>query len=886
MNRRLIKITKWFFGIVLGIFLLITGGLYMFKDEICGYVVTEVNKHLKAKVTVAEVDLTFWGSFPNLSVDFNKVFIQDSYKNSTPKDTLLYSDRIRLKFDPMDIWNENYNVKSIDVQPGTVQLKVNKYGEVNYDIMKPTEDTVATAFELTLEKVAFEDVRFIYKNGVTRQYYSSTVNDLELEGDFTEKQYVLHAKSRMHVRKARSGKITLVSNKPARFDINLNVNQENGTVHIPNATVYVANLPFRLKGKVTEDDLNFEVHSKNIQLADVANNFALSQVNEIKKFNGSGKVYFDLFINGKNKSTEPTEVNCAFGIENGELTEPMKNLKLRNIHLDGTYSNKGGEAKEFLELSDIRFSTAGGPFSGKLLLTKFLSPKFVGDANGVINLNMLHALFRLPHVETIDGNLGVQTDFSVQGVPREDQSLDYSILKCEGEVQLKKVELKLTDDKRTFRQMNGALYLRNDEAGIDNVGLKVGNTDLALNGVFKNIINYFKHEGDLTADVEIKSNFIDVEDLGTTTKEEKIQDGRDFVLPEDISGSVFMDVGDLKYQNHNFKKLNGNLLISNRRLHFPAISLRNADADVSGTLTIEERSPEIFSITTQVETDNLQFKALFREWNNFQQDVIGENNIFGKAQAKVYFEAPFDLRSGVISKSIKSQVYLKITDGRLKNVDAFKSITESLKTGAAKLAIGKENIAGLERKLLDLKFETLENTFTIQNGQLVIPAMLIHTSALDIETSGTHTFDNKIDYRFTFRFRDLKEKKTSEFGEEVDDGTGMHVYMRMFGDIDNPTIVWDKTAKKEQAKENREAEKQNVKSMLKSEFGIFKGDSTVKSYQPKETPKEVLKVEFGPGNAEDPIDQKKPKKETKIRNTLKNWKEEADKSKQEQIEFN
>ena len=63
--------------------------------------------------------------------------------------------------------------------------------------------------------------------------------------------------------------------------------------------------------------------------------------------------------------------------------------------------------------------------------------------------------------------------------------------------------------------------------------------------------------------------------------------------------------------------------------------------------------------------------------------MIGENNVFGKAQAKVYFEAPFDLRGGVISKSIKSQVYLKITDGQLKNVDAFKSITESLKTSSA-----------------------------------------------------------------------------------------------------------------------------------------------------------------------------------------------------------
>jgi len=187
------------------------------------------------------------------------------------------------------------------------------------------------------------------------------------------------------------------------------------------------------------------------------------------------------------------------------------------------------------------------------------------------------------------------------------------------------------------------------------------------------------------------------------------------------------------------------------------------------------------------------------------------------------------------------------------------------------LLIGKENIQSLEKKLLDLKFETLENTFTIQNGYLTIPKMTIHSSALDVETSGTHSFENIIDYKFTFRFRDLREKSAvSEFGEEVDDETGMKIYMRMYGNIDDPTIVWDKMSKKEQAKENREIEKQTVRSMMKTEFGVFKNDTSVKTYIQKDKPKEVLKLEFGPSKTEDPEEELKVKKNSKIKNTLKN----------------
>ena len=137
----------------------------------------------------------------------------------------------------------------------------------------------------------------------------------------------------------------------------------------------------------------------------------------------------------------------------------------------------------------------------------------------------------------------MQTDFNVQTKIQPSLIPDYEVVKCEGSIDMRNVALKLLEDKRYFRHVNGSMYLRNDEAGIDNVTLNVGQTDLAFHGVFRNIINYLKHEGQLDADIEVKSNFIDVEDLGTTSKEEKIQDGRSFVLPDKIDGKIFMDVG-------------------------------------------------------------------------------------------------------------------------------------------------------------------------------------------------------------------------------------------------------------------------------------------------------------------------------------------------------
>lgn len=106
----------------------------------------------------------------------------------------------------------------------------------------------------------------------------------------------------------------------------------------------------------------------------------------------------------------------------------------------------------------------------------------------------------------------------------------------------------------------------------------------------------------------------------------------------------------------------------------------------------------------------------------------------------------------------------------------------------------------------------------------------------------------------------------------------------MYGNLDDPTIEWDDTARKQQAKENREQEKQNAKAILKSEFGLFKNDTTVNEYIPDKRPKEELIIHFDPENAVDTImDEKTPKRDTKLRKFIK--KLEKEKESENQVKF-
>lgn len=885
MKKRLIKIIVWFFGILLALVLLISGGLYFFKDTICGYVISEVNLHLKAKVKVEKVDLAFWGSFPNLSVDFNSVFIQDSYEKSTSKDTLLYSDRIRLKFNPLDIWNEKYNLKAVEVSPGTIKLKINSRGVNNYDILKEVKDTTQTKFNLNLEQVVFEKIRFSFKNDKSDQFYSTYLSSLNLEGAFSEKEFSLHSKSDLFINQAKSGVVSLISNKPANFDVNIFVNSEKGSFELSNALVYVSNLPFKVNGKIADENLNFRIQSENLNLEDVANNFTHSSIDDVKKYGGAGMVDFDVTIEGNTNSANAPIINCEFGVNNGMLTEPSKGLKISNVFLKGHYSNKGGKEKENLTLSNISFLTIGGPFKGEVKVTHFDAPIIDGEAKGNINLNVAHNLFAFPEVDSIQGNIDLNSVFSVKTFYDSLGRTSYDVRRCEGDITLKNVGLKLENDKRFFNQMNGSIYLRGDEVGLEKIGLKVGNTDLKIDGVFKNLIGFLRSENDLKATVEISGDFIDIQDLSIETKQEQISDEKKWILPTNLDAAISLKAGEIKYENHRFKKFKGEMIVQNHLVEFSELSVQNANATMDGILSIDEKSPEIFTISTRLASDDIDFKSLFREWNNFEQDVIKEDNISGKASVRLEFTAPFDLKNGVMKNYIKSQISLKINEGRLKNVSTFKSITESMRTSAAKIILKKANINEFEKKLLDLKFDDFENTLIIKNGVLEIPMMTIKSNALDLTLKGKHGFDDKIDYRFSFNLRQIRKQKTEdEFGQIEDDEHGLMVYLKMFGDVSNPTIIWDQDAKKEQAKVNREEAKKDAKSIFKTEFGMFKNDTSVKTFKEEKKPKEELKIEFGNDKKEEPIeDPKKKKKDSKFGNTLKKWKEESEKDKKEEF---
>jgi hypothetical protein len=120
--------------------------------------------------------------------------------------------------------------------------------------------------------------------------------------------------------------------------------------------------------------------------------------------------------------------------------------------------------------------------------------------------------------------------------------------------------------------------------------------------------------------------------------------------------------------------------------------------------------------------------------------------------------------------------------------------------------------------------------------------MLVHSSAMDIEVSGSQSFDGGIDHHLNFRLSDLFRKGSGEdeFGPVQDDGTGMRVFLHMYGTTADPQFANDGAMASARRKQQLKQETATLKTILKEEFGRAPGERTT----PPPTTQPVFTVEW------------------------------------------
>lgn len=886
MKRKVLRIIKWFAISVLSLMLLLTLIVYLNRDNICQSAIDGINEKLKSPLKVDEVELTFWSTFPNLSINLKNVFVAGVHYNKPSSDTLLYSKQIKLLLNPFDIWKENYEFKSIEINSGTIKLKVDKNGQENYDILKP-EKSEDDKFNLNLKSVLLKQMKFSYENKSTNQSYFTKLEEFEFTGDFNEKKYKLSLHGDLLLNNLKSGQVNLIRNKKVTIDMSVDVNQLKNTINIPLSNVNISGLPFAIQGHISKNDYKVNIKTKEVQFKKLIESFNHNVTKDLASLKGNGEVYFDLLIRGDYNKKKVPKVQCYFGIKDGELTDPIKKSHIKNLQVKGSYSN---DSCDLLLIDKIECITNSGSFNANLKISNFNNPHLTGHTNGKIHLGILSKMIPLPGVQYLNGKMGVNSDFDFVINQSDNEEKSVTINKVDGSFNLNEARIKFEEDSYAYENINASFLLNKKKIKLNEISLNIGESDMIISGIIDNVEGYFRN-GVLGLDLKFKSNKLNVVDFYDSISSPSSK--RNFVLPSDMKGKLNCIVDDFDFFGHSFKISEADLQLDKRELSISNFDVYHADASYSGDVVISENSPEIIKIESIISSKKINISPLMREWDNFYQSVLDSKNLQGDLKIKMKLLAYYDLRKGLMYDKVESDLDIKAKNLRLYKVESLESMGEYLNNPIARLTIGNENVNYIRNNLKDIKIPTINNKISIRNSKVIIPPMSVSSTFLDFTIQGEQAFNNEIDYLISFHLKDaFKKQQEDEFGEIVDQDDGTRVFLRIHGNIDDPKIEWDKQRHKKNAKKKRQEEKKTIKSMLKKDFGLYKNDTTVNEYIPDEEVKDQIEIDFEDKpdeKAQDSIKDKKPSKIksklNKLKNKLNKLGEEIKEEEEEEFDF-
>ncbi|MBI3510362.1 MAG: hypothetical protein HY064_06840 [Bacteroidetes bacterium] len=830
--KKILRIFLWTGGGFLFLILLLLTLLWIYRDDVKSYMIAEVNKRVNTTILVApqDIDVTIISSFPNVAVVFSNISALDAVQSSK-RDTLLTAKKISFAFNIMDLFHENYVIKKIYMGDAKLKLWVDEKGNDNYHFLKEEKDTVkndTSHVAFALNDIHFENVHFIYHDKKAKQQLDLAVNDIRFTGNFGTEKYIFGTEADLFVNTIQSGKTSYFRKKHGTLSISMEVNNATSNFSISKAKLSIEDFNVGISGNAKQVGKNYRldlaVKGEDIDLPSALSLLPASYAQCVCDFESSGEFYLNGKVNGLCGDTTVPDVTADFGIRSGgTISRKNSGVSLHDVSLSGNFSNAKGN--EGFRLSSFSASSAKSNFSGNFSMKGFSRPEFSAKLNGAIDLEELQSLLQIDTIEKISGNTNIS--FSASGKPSSGVPTisDFRKFQTGGKISMHSVTVKLKGAKEAVDSINGDLSFDGNNVTISDLAARTASSDLVMSGNVKNLLGYIftdKEVLDISGDLSSKNLDLNklLEDGAPRNSSSDKDSSYRLLLPERIRFDLNTSIHHVIFRKFEADDVAGDLVMNKKRLTADPVSFHSMDGSFDGSGMIDGSLGDSLLITCNATIKDVSMYKLFYQMENFGQEkdtVITYNNVRGKLTSQVNFASMWGNDLEVNERKIYTDADITITQGELIKFLPFDALSKFIKL----------------EDLRDVKFQKLHNNITIKNRIIDIPKMEINSSAINVTMSGTHDFDNNVDYHFIVDMDELHAKKVkaakkenSEFGEEIEDGGHRtRLYISMKGYIGNPDMSYDKKGAVEGIKDDLHQQKEDLKQILHNEFGVFKDDS-------------------------------------------------------------
>lgn len=827
------KILLLILSIIGGLVLMLVVLGWYFGPKIKDLAVEQINAHLTVPVAVGDIDFSFIRKFPAASVNFKEITTKGK-KTEGLQEPLFTAKDVYLLFSWWDVFSDDLKLKSISIEQASCQLYVDKNGVENFDIFKKATGK-GSSFNLSLEEIILKETAVRYHSINSRRDYSFFAESMQWKGQFTTDVYDLSGKGKLFIERFKTDQVNYIHQKEANIDLAIHIDRPNKLYEIKESSLQIAAIEFGVDGFFREENgssfIDLTVNSKKAGLKELFSLLPGVYTDKLSQYNYDGIVQFNLQVKGPLEDKKGPYVTATFSTTHASLYPKGSAYKLSDISFNGNYANRISRERpvERFQISNASGRLENQPFQLNLVLEDFANPWLNMSVKSLVNLEVLSQFYMPDTVERMWGQLKI--DAQLKGKVNLKNSWSSS-----GLVELKEAGFKVKNNPIEVSGFQGLISLTGNRLTLNALQGKAAGSDFKIDGNFDNVYAYLLSDQEaVSGEANIVCRNLDLNELledrsSTSTTDTTYR--LDF--SDRIRLKVGVQLGMLTFRKFQAWQLRGELELQHKVLSGNSISFKAFEGSIAMDGALDASRKDSLLISCDAQLMKLDVTEVFTQLGNFGQDVMQDKNVKGKLTASVQFVSTWSKGLNCNFNKVYARSKILIEKGELLSFEPMLALSKYLKSADLK----------------NIKFETLQNEIEISNQVIKIPSMEIKSSVMDLIASGTHSFENVVDYKLQLDVsqllgRKVKEQHT-EFGTIEDDGLGrMRLFLSMKGPLSNPIISYDRKAIEQKIVQNVKQEKQDLKKILNKEFGWFKKDTTLQRKpvnQPK--PKEELELEL------------------------------------------
>ncbi|HET6541033.1 MAG TPA: AsmA-like C-terminal region-containing protein [Chryseolinea sp.] len=794
------------------LFLGLTVSVFLFKEKIISQFIREANKNLNTPVKIGKMDISMFPSFPQLSIVLNDVYIEDSHDGQYP---LLTASEISFQLSPIQVWQGNFTIEGLKIKNSETNLKINQQGKNNYTILKETGKTSgnASTVKFRLEKVNLESTLVHYVDVNAEQLLTFRSGELLASIQSANNIYDIEAEGELTTERISVNENEFLTGKSFQVKSDLVYDDVQKTLVIKPSTLDVRNSSFSVEGSYKWKEKNIidiTTEGKDTDIQTLLSLLTDGVAKKFERYKSKGDVYITAKLKGEISRKVSPSIAINFGFKDATLFNPESKSQITSANIEGSFSSPQilDIQNAVLNLKNINGELNGEPFTGDFRLRDFKDPDVACSFHGKLDAASLLDFYPVQNISKLSGSLLANVSFHGRvGLLKKRATAQR--VSTQGTIDLQNIGFSYGEDQIQLQNLTGGMQFNNNDLALSNVSGKLGNSDFLLNGFFKNIITFLLFENQpIGIETDLKSNFLDVDQLfalgfekpegGAARKKPEYE----FKISRNINLNFNCDVKALRYKRFHATELKGDLLVKNEMAVSRNIKFNSMGGEMTFSGIVDAKNNKAIDVVSTFKLNGIYVDSVFYVFENFDQSFIVDKHLKGQANADVSLEFTLNQNLRLYQETLVSDISTSIKNGELNNFEPMKKLNKYL------------NDEGLSK----LRFSDIKNEIHIENKTVYIPQMEVRTNVTSIKVSGTHTFDQRIDYRIIAPLRNNKNINYSEAKEALeDDGSGQSkLFLKITGTTDNYSVSYDTESVKKKIVSDLKKEVLELKEAFKN----------------------------------------------------------------------